>query len=319
MVLLYPDRAIFVYGFRYRLGSIQRNLEELKADKCLVGTVEALSAIGYRHNFSLGKDESLLSLASDPLSQVLQRTGEPRALVFQHCFAESAVLPYDVNETDIALRNRYFPGEVMRELRLDHLPYFCSFTNGCAGFMSLLSTAGGLLSAASDHQPTVSVMADCMPPGVPYDMMEERILGSDQSSAFVVGREQSGYQLLGINHYSTTRAKIPFVEIVKRTVQMIQDLATSLRLELGASDVAIHYPNIFPDTWKMVTRYLRLSRVEHVMDGMAERAHCGATDSVISLAKLHRGQNGRVHVVVNYGVGLHLGVCILREHQNGEA
>jgi hypothetical protein len=107
-------------------------------------------------------------------------------------------------------------------------------------------------------------------------MMEERILGSDQSSAFVVGREQSGYQLLGINHYSTTRAKIPFVEIVKRTVQMIQDLATSLRLELGASDVAIHYPNIFPDTWKMVTRYLRLSRVEHIRwHGRAP--HCGAT------------------------------------------
>ncbi len=29
------------------------------------------------------------------------------------------------------------------------------------------------------------------------------------------------------------------------------------------------------------------------MDEMSERAHCGATDSVISLAKLHRGQAGR--------------------------
>jgi hypothetical protein len=84
-------------------------------------------------------------------------------------------------------------------------------------------------------------------------------------------------------------------------------------LDLAGSDVAIHYPNIFPDAWKMVTRYLRIPRIEHVMDEMPERAHCGATDSVISLAKLHRGQEGRIHIVVNYGVGLHLGVCILEE------
>ena len=159
-------------------------------------------------------------------------------------------------------------------------------------------------------------MADSMPPGVPYDMVRERILGSDHSSAFVIGHEQHGYQLLGINYYSTTRTAVSFVEIVKRTVQMVQELATSLDLDLAGSDVAIHYPNIFPDTWKMVTRYLRIPCVEHVMDEMAERAHCMASDSVISLAKLHRGQRGRLHVVVNYGVGLHLAVSIFEEHNS---
>ena len=48
----------------------------------------------------------------------------------------------------------------------------------------------------------------------------------------------------------------------------------------------------------MVTRYLRLPQVEHIMEEMVERAHCGATDSVISLTKWHRGQGGRLHFVV---------------------
>jgi hypothetical protein len=52
---------------------------------------------------------------------------------------------------------------------------------------------------------------------------------------------------------------------------------------------------------------------------MAERAHCGATDSVISLAKVHRGENRRLHVVVNYGLGLHLAVCILQEKANSRS
>ena len=312
MLLLYQNAPIFVHGFNHQLGSVRRDLNELKAENLLIGDVKALSAVGYRHNFGLGKDETLLSLTTAPLSAALRGAGEPRALVFQHCYAESAVLHYDVNETDIALRNRYFPAEVMRKLQLDHVPYFCSFASGCAGFISVLLAAAALFSSP-DGRPAICVMADSMPPGVPYNMMRERILGSDNSSAFVIRRESSAYQLLGINYYSTTRTAVPFVEIVKRTVEMIQGLATKLGLNLVERDVAIHYPNIFPDTWRMVTRYLQVPGVAHIMDEMSERAHCGATDSVISLAKWHRGQSGRLHVVVNYGVGLHLGVCLLRE------
>jgi hypothetical protein len=318
MMLLYQDRDIFVYCFNHKLGSVERDLKQLQAENLLVGTAEVLGAVGYRHNFALGRNESLLSLATSSLARALQRAREPRALVFQHCFAGSAVLPYDANETDVALRNRYFPAEVMRELQLDHLPYFCSFASGCAGFISVLIAAGGLFSSP-DQRPTICVMADGTPPGVPYDMLQERILVSDQSSAFVVGREHCGYRLLGINYYSTTRLRVPFVEIVKRTVQMVQELATSLDLDLGGSDVAIHYPNIFPDTWRMVTRYLRLPDAEHVTDGMYDRAHCMATDSVISLAKLHHGREGRLHIVVNYGIGLHLGVCMFKEQAQDAA
>jgi hypothetical protein len=78
----------------------------------------------------------------------------------------------------------------------------------------------------------------------------------------------------------------------------------------------IHYPNTFPETWKMVTRYLRLPRLEAVTDQMAERAHCGATDSVITLSKLHRNQPDRLHIVINYGIGLHLATGVLREHSS---
>ena len=319
MIVLYRDKPIFIYCFNHQLGSVERDLTQLQAEKLLLGSVEALSAIGYCHNFGVGRNESLLSLAMNPVSRALQGVREPRGFVFQHCYAESAVLHYDVNETDIASRNRYFPAELMRELKLDHLPYFCSFASGCAGFVSLLGLAGGFLSCSSDERPAICVMADCMPPGVPYDMLQERILGSDHSSAFAVGREQRGYQLLGINYYSTTRIKVPFVEIVKRTVQMIQELAADLGLDLAESNSAVHYPNIFPETWAMVTRYLRNPQTEHVLDGMSDRAHCMATDSVISLAKLHRGERGRIHVVVNYGIGLHLGICILRETDASES
>jgi len=319
MMLLYQHQGIFIYGFNHKLGSIRRDLTQLQKEQLLLGTPDALSALGYRYTFGVGQGETLMSMASDPLSRALQHAGEPHAFVSQHCGTESAVLHYEANETDIAARNRYFLGELMRDLNIDHLPYFCSFASGCAGFMSLLTVAGGLFTSSAERGSTVCMMADCAPPGVPHNMLRERILGSDHSSAFVVGGKKSGYQLLGINYYSSTRTKIPFVEIVRRTVQMIEELATSLELQLTTGDVAIHYPNIFPDTWRMVTRYLQILGVEHITDGMAERAHCGATDSVITLAKYHRGTEGRIHIVVNYGLGLHLAVCVLQEKANAQS
>ncbi len=311
MILRYLNKPIYLGEFNHKLGALRWDLDTLKAQDLIAGGVEALRALGYEHCLGLGEDETLLSLAKVPLSRTLNGT-QPNAIVAQHCLSESAVLPYDADDRSVETRNRYFAAALMRELQLDHVPYFCSFASGCAGFLSLASVVAGLFSSP-DVETAVCFMADSRPPEVTFDMQRERILGSDHSSAFLATSRPLHYQLLGITYYSTARGLVPLFEIVKRTVQMIQDLASSLDLNLAESDVVIHYPNIFPETWNMVTRYLRLPRLEPVLDQMADRAHCGATDSIITLTKMHRNQSDRVHIVVNYGIGLHLAVCILRE------
>src|SRR5262245_18430122 len=126
------------------------DLEQLEAENLLAGQAKDFAPIGYRYCFGLDTSESLLSLTCDSLSKVLRSRVEPAGFVFQHCLAESAVLYYDPGETSIALRTRYFAAEVMRQLQVDHLPYFCSFASGCSGFTSLLATASGALSASTD-------------------------------------------------------------------------------------------------------------------------------------------------------------------------
>ena len=311
MILRYNATPVYLGDLNYKLGASRWDLDTLKSRDLIAGGVEALRALGYEYCLGLGDDETLLGLARVPLSRTLNGS-EPNAVVGQHCLSQSAVLPYDETDSSVEVRNRYFTAALMRELQLDHVPYFCSFASGCAGFLSAVTVAAGLLSSP-DVRMAVCFMADSRPPQVTFDMERERILGSDHSSAFLIASQPLQYQLMGLNYYSTTRSLVPFFEIVKRTVQMIQDLATSLELNLAERDVVIHYPNIFPETWKMVTRYLRLPRLEPIMDEMAERAHCGATDSVITLEKMHQNQPDRVHIVVNYGIGLHLAVCILRE------
>ena len=317
MILRYLNEPIYLGQFNYQLGALRWDLDELKAKDLLAGEVGTLRELGYQYCLGLDRDETLLSLTRVPLSQTLNGT-LPNAIVAQHCLTDSAVLPYDKDDRSVETRNRYFTAALMRELQLDHVPYFCSFASGCAGFLSLASIVAGLFSSP-DVQVAVCFMADSRPPKVTFDMLRERILGSDHSSAFLAARHPLHYQLLGINYYSTARTLVPLFEIVKRTVQMTRELATSLDLNLAERDVVIHYPNIFPETWNMVTRYLRLPRLEPVLDQMAERAHCGATDSVITLAKMYGNQPGRVHIVVNYGIGLHLVVCILREVAISEA
>jgi hypothetical protein len=311
VILRYNLLPLYLGRFAHNLGAKRWDLAALKKHNLLAGDIEPLREQGYEYCLGLGDDESLLSLAETPLRRTLNG-GQPLAIVAQHCLAESAIMPLGRKDDAGETRNSYFSAALMRQLELDHVPYFCSFASGCAGFTSLITVAAGLFPVA-DPRVALCFMADARPESASFDLSRERILGSDHSSAFVVSSQPLSYRVLGVNYYSTVRSGVPLIEIVKRTVQMIGGLADSLELELAQNKVVIHYPNIFPETWKMVTRYLRLPRLEPVLDEIAERAHCGATDSVISLAKVHRGESGRVHIVVNYGIGLHLAVCILRE------
>jgi hypothetical protein len=311
MNLVYHDSPIFVSSLHYQLAGRQRDLAQLQDEKLLAGSLETLRDIGYRFSYGLGADETLLSLAAGPFSESLA-SSHPSSAILQHCYAESAVLPWSSDERDVGAHCRYFAGALLKELGLVELPYFCSFASGCAGFVFLCIAAAGILSSSKEEE-IICAMADSMPDGVAYDLSRERILGSAQSSAFIVGRPERGYQLLGASIYSSTRSLMPLLELVKRTVEMINGLAAALGVNLSDCNVLIHYPNMFPDAWKMVTKYLRLSDKNHVLRGMAERAHCFGSDSVISLAELYDGQKGRLHFVVNYGLGLHLGVCALRE------
>ena len=312
MNLLYRETPLFISALNYQLPNLRRDLEQLQAKDLLAGSTDVLREVGYQFSYGLAPDETLLSLTAGPFSAALSSTAKPAAAAFQHCYAESAVLPWNQGERDVGARNRYFGGALLRELGIAELPYFCSFASGCAGFVFLCVSAAGILSSTAEGD-VICAMADSMPDGVTYDLSRERILGSAQSSAFAVGRTARGYQLLGSAIYSSTRSLLPLLELVKRTVAIIVGLADELGLTLGREDVLIHYPNMFPEAWKMVTRYLRLSDEQHIQQGMAERAHCFGGDSVVTLAHLHGRKEGRLHFVVNYGLGLHLGVCALRE------
>src|SRR5215203_5988205 len=144
MILTYQEAPLYLYGFHHQLGSLRRDIGTLKQQNLLSNEVKTLSATGYHYNFGVAEGQSLVDIATVTLSSCLKELGEPGALVFQHCNAESAVLPCDPSDRTWATRNRYFPAAVMQEIGLDNLPYFGSFASGCAGFLSLLVTASGL-------------------------------------------------------------------------------------------------------------------------------------------------------------------------------
>jgi hypothetical protein len=316
--MLFPDAGIFLWGFSYQLGKVQRDLAELKQCGLLCNDVESIAKLGYQRNFGIKPDESLLSLVSGPFAGLLDRCRTPQALVVHHSYAESTSLQADPTQAGFMPRVQYFPAALMREFHLDHIPYLGSFASGCAGLLSLLMTAC-CFQGSSRTEPVICLTADVKPTGSTYDAQREKILTSDCSSGFLLGREKCGYQLLGLSYYSTTRMIVPLVEIVKRSVQMTQGLAKDLGIDLAGGDVVLHYPNIFPTAWDMVTRYLQVPPERQVLDGLAERAHCLSSDAVISLSKQHGGGAGRVHVVVNFGSGLHLGVGIFREEARLES
>jgi hypothetical protein len=310
--LLYLESEICLWGMSHELGKVRRSLAELKRDMLLCNETKDLVAQGYRQNCSIGPGDNLQSLAAGTLGRLLKQCPTPRALVFHHSYPESACLPADNHEPGFMSRVRYFPPSLMREFKLDHIPYLVSFGSGCTGLLTMLMMATGLGRKPSEN-PILCLTADVKPPGTTFDASREKILTSDCSSGFCVGSDKRGYRLLGISYYSTTRQIVPLVQIVKQSVQMIRELAKETGIDLAASEVVLHYPNAFPAAWDMVTQYLHVPMANRILDSLAERAHCKSSDPVISLGKAHGAGAGRVHIVLNFGAGIHLGACILRE------
>ncbi|MGD1018637.1 MAG: hypothetical protein ABSA12_04885 [Verrucomicrobiia bacterium] len=312
MIVRYPTPGVFLWGLTQKLGSVRRDLSELKASDLIGNPVEELAKNGYQFNRGAGKTEDLLSLAAGPFGFLLKCCTNPSAVVVHHSYGENASLPRESEDRDLMSRATYFPALLLRQFDVDDVPYFGSFASGCTGFLSLVTMGAGLLGSAEDP-PVICLTADVRPKGMWFDAGREKILTSDAASGFLMGRERRGFQVLGVNHYSTGRRLVPLVEIVKRTVHMTRELADRVGVGGRLGEAVVHYPNIFPQAWDMVSGYLKVSPERHILDQLAERAHCLSSDSVISLGKLHSGNEGRLHVVVNFGSGVHLGICILSE------
>jgi hypothetical protein len=134
----------------------------------------------------------------------------------------------------------------MRKLQVDDVPYFCSFASGCSGFISILAAAGGLFTSSHEGS-AICLVADSMPPDtIRHGARTDLVLTIVPPLLSAVSSMATSFSNQLLLHHADGG---PFVEIVKRTVEMIQELATSLQLDLAKSDVAIHYPNIFRDTW----------------------------------------------------------------------
>jgi hypothetical protein len=319
LTMLFEAPGVYVWGFTHQLGRMGRNLAELKAAGLLCNDVSDLAKLGYANNFGIAEDESLFTLATGPFRCLLELCPQPQALVFHHSYASSAsASPVEYQGTGFMRHARYFPAELLRGLDLDHVPYLGSFSTGCTGFFSLIMMAAGPC-AYSGSGPLICLTADTKPADSTYDAEREKILTSDCASGFLVGRERRGYRALGLSFYSSKRELVPLVEIVKRTVQMVRHLMEALAIRRDQCEFVLHYPNIFPAAWPMVTDYLQLPRDTQNPDGLSERAHCLSSDPVISLAGAHRGQAGRLHVVVGFGSGLHLGVGLFREEPRDES
>jgi hypothetical protein len=291
---------------------MKRTLAELQVGGLLVNSIPELEKAGYRCNVSLSPQMDLLSLASQPFADLLAESPKPELALVHHSYAENTVDPDTKRDAELMSRAKYFPAALLRKFQLDHVPYFGSFASGCVGMLSLVIKAAGLL-AYSDQNSVHCLTADARPEGANYDMLREKILTSDASSGFIFGREQKGFRVLGLSYYSSSRAVMPLVEIVKRSVQTVKDLVKAVGIELQGRDALFHYPNIFTPAWDMVSHYLKVPPERKIVDEMAERAHCLSSDSIISLKKWHHGNKGRIHVVFNFGSGLHLGVCLLEE------
>lgn len=303
---------LFLSGPAHVLGSLSLTLEELAREELLASSVESLRKVGYRSNLSAPSGTSMLEFTSGLFQNLLGKSDGVGALVVHHSYAVNTSDTVAPNSQELLARASYFPASLLRQAQLDHIPYWGSYTSGCTGLMSLLTLASTILRAPAVES-VVCLTADLKPPGATFDSVKERLLTSDAASGFIASRQASGYKVIGVGQYSSSRQLIPLVEVVKRAVDMTGQLCEMAHIKRDGNAMLCHYPNMFVEAWRMVSHFLKVPPENHLVDGLAERAHCLSSDAVISLEKAGGRQPGRMHAVYSFGSGLHLAVAVLRE------
>jgi hypothetical protein len=307
----FSREGIYLSDSAYTLGAIPRSLDELQKLSLLSSPVEWLEKAGYQRNRCADADMSLLDFTSDVFGKLRRACPKPGALIVHHSYAENTSIAPPAGSRELLARANYFPVNLLRRFEIDDLPYYGSYSSGCTGFMSLLTMAAAVLNGKAIEK-VICLTTDVKPRDATYDSRRERLLTSDAAAGFVAGREERGYQVIGIGQYSSSRALIPLVEVVKRAVVMTKSLLAESGISPDGADMLCHYPNMFVEGWKMVSHFLRVPNENQLLDEMSDRAHCLSSDSIIPLEKV-KGRSGRIHVIYSFGSGLHLAVAILKE------
>ena len=196
MIVSYQSSGVFLWGLTHKLGSVRRDLAELKASDLIGNPIDELAKNGYQFNRGAGKTEDLLSLAAGPFSSLLKSCTNPSAVVIHHSYGENASLPRESEDQDLMSRATYIPAILLQQFDLDHVPYFGSFASGCTGFLSLVTMGAGLLGSMEDP-PVICLTADVRPKGMWFDARREKILTSDAASGFLMGRGRKASRCSG--------------------------------------------------------------------------------------------------------------------------
>ncbi len=294
------------------LGALTQTLEELSRKGLLASSVESMRQLGYRCNRTVEPGGDLIAFVAPLIRSLLEKCGSPSAFVVHHSYAVNTSEAITPGDRELLSRARYFPAALLRRFELDHVPYWGSYTSGCTGLMSLITLSAAILRAAGSDK-VLCLTADLKPPDTTYDGVREKLLTSDAASGFFVGREPQGYQVMGVAHYSSSREIIPWLEVVKRAVQMTQRLCKLVGVESNGATMVCHYPNMFVEAWQLVSHFLKVPKENAIIAEMAERAHCLSSDATISLEIYKGSERGRVHAVYSFGSGLHLAIAILRQ------
>ena len=118
---------------------------------------------------------------------------------------------------------------------------------------------------------------------------------------------------MGVAQYSSSREIIPWLEVMKRAVQLTQELYKLTGVSLNGAAMACHYPNMFVEGWQLVGHFLKVPKKNPIFNGMAERAHCLSSDATISLETYKGSERGQLHTVYSFGSGLHLAIALLKQ------
>ena len=312
--------SIYWQEMSYVLGEVAYSVDDSVVNNRTFSDAKTLRAAGFEQHFVCENATTVLDLAKRATAPLAHRLDEMDAMIYATCLPHNGNLGNTagfVENGDVKCHMDFPASRLQAALEKPNCQIIGLNQQACTGVLGAVRLARALLTTEHHLRKILCVTADRFPQGARYEQSYNLI--SDGGAAILVGREPTGFEILG-SHQITVGglAAANDDESVGSWFSYTHRLIHETLGRCGRSLADIDWlvaQNMNPSAWHVLSSLLPLAKERIVLDSIREVGHVISGDNVINLTHLLNRDAvtpGQYVLLVMTGYGMNWQALLLR-------
>jgi 3-oxoacyl-[acyl-carrier-protein] synthase-3 len=312
---------IYVNHFAYKLGSVEKSLEDSSVEGRLLAGAAQFRTAGFSHHRIASNEENSYDLAKGAVEQISSNLKGTTSIIYATCLPLNGNIgSYQEFESskDVKHLMDYPASHLQADFGLEDAAVIGLNQQACTSMLGSLRLAKALLVAESDMEQILCVTADRFPQGAIYEQAYNLI--SDGAACCLVSRKAEGYKILATHAITNgALAQASDDETVGCYFSYTHRLLTEVMAKANLSFEELNWvvpQNTNVNAWDILARLLGIDREKIFFESIAKVGHIISSDNIVNMTELEKTgkvKSGDKLLLLMAGFGLNWQAVLLEK------